>query len=1163
MKLPNAALTVPVLLLVMICLFFVGGSLADKPTFRIIAPEFICNPVDGSHSSIPDNSSAVEENARGTSTHSARQLTIGFQTNGGQRLHYRVKTYFTLLGDTGFISQRHTVGLWRAVRQLEQRIRRERDVIAQRGQMTIGTDELLPGVVYSFGVVAVDADGVESDEQNFTMTYRNVDQGASFEHAGSSRGGNDVSLLMLGAEKTYADVDYLVTAQLIFCHPRTDYYYRWTVGGMNDSEPIAVAMERSKMLTVPAGSLLPEKLYHIEVTVYSTSTVDEVLARAHMTVTVLRRVPSVVLFPVDAVVGIDQTIRVRSYTSSGAVVQWSCQKANDGGRCDDTFDTSEDDAMVTFYKEGQYIVKASIVGSSSESSLLVHPKVTPTVRLLQMSQYPAVAGQPFELLVSVAGLVPNCYSNWTVVKGEDGFEHFDPTQLPNGGNLGGLFIRDVEENFLSELVDYGNDTVVKDVSLSIPGDTREGSWKGLAPNVRYKLRLETVCPELIDDSKRQVVRASVHSHWTFVLETNGAPEGSPIVLSPEANGTALVTVYKLSTGIAKDTEQDYPLRYSFWYVADSVDVQIATYYEMTSAETILPYTKTGSVATYVIVCDSRNACSKIDGPDVYVLPGVEPSAETVSNVLGSVEAFFDRLNFRDALKNAFELLITLRNRNSPQYDGAYRRFVDLLQQSISHIRRVYSETTYLSEASVQEFVLQAKSILDLEESSNHELFQQLLELMDPSPRPKRAASTSLPPPRPVFSPESISKVNTKLLLMESLTVSKNVSVARQARTNLLSSVHQATKNYCALESHHIFVGQLITLEMNRYRSLSELNFGHIPVPNKVLLSSPVGRGQFLDAFPETEYFCLGRVYYARDLFVERETHELDMGFYEAFVLSVEKGGMWTLVDWRNDYFLWSLDGRRLPNVTCQMWDNSAWSSKDCITVETVSDEVRCNCTQLGYLRISNETELTPPEDSSGYSSPKPTTNSSPSSADLQPASTIVPESGSSADATKVVSALVTTTQPSAEPVASTATQAVTVTESDMVTLGTEPNNATEATENFPVGPSPNTSITDNGPSALLQGGNENGTSTLQSRSLAVSSIKYTIVGALAIALLALAVIGVVYRRRKAVLRLADELHSVPSRARTQPSPHVRYARFQDEHNMAGDNVSTISDVLTI
>uniref|UniRef100_A0A182SGB9 Flocculation protein FLO11-like n=1 Tax=Anopheles maculatus TaxID=74869 RepID=A0A182SGB9_9DIPT len=228
-------------------------------------------------------------------------------------------------------------------------------------------------------------------------------------------------------------------------------------------------------------------------------------------------------------------------------------------------------------------------------------------------------------------------------------------------------------------------------------------------------------------------------------------------------------------------------------------------------------------------------------------------------------------------------------------------------------------------------------------------------------------------------------------------------------------------------------------------------------------------------------------------------------------------------------------------------------------METVTEEVRCNCTKLAYLRISNETET------SESAATETNTMALPSVTQPLPDSTAVPEHGSSTATLTVASEqLPATSLPSTVSLPTNTSDVVTATESDMLTFGSIPDNTTEPTESFPV-PSPaNTSITDNGPSALLQGGgNETGTTPLRNQSLEVSSIGYTIVGALAIVSLSLVVLIVVYRRRKAVLRLADELHTVPSRSRTQPSPHVRYARFQDEHNMAGDNVSTISDVLTI
>ncbi|KFB38223.1 AGAP013088-PA-like protein [Anopheles sinensis] len=1096
-----------------------------------------------------------------------------FQTKGGQRLHYRVTTYFKLLD--GFVSQRHTLGLWRAVRLLEQRIRRDRDLISDSGQLAIATDELVPGAVYVFGVVGVTDDGTAmSEEQNFTMTYRSPEQGASFESFdGAASSNDDVSLLLLGSETCYADMEYSVTAQLIFCRRRTDYFFRWSIEGL-DEPSLDVSMERSKTLRVPAGSFTPGHTYGIHVEVHTSSGEQDILTMTRMKVTILQRQTTLVLVPSEAIVGINQPTQIKAHTTGGRPdleTKWTClREEGDTKQCEDMMEFGDTATIATFFKVGNYSIAASISGIgtdlTSDTHLSVNSKVIPSVRLLEWSQYPAVSGAPFRMLVSVSGLVPKCQSNWTVLR-EDGFAYFDPSEIPTEsgdekGSLGSFYIRDIEENFLSELVDYGNDTMVKDIVLSIPGADVgvQRSWKGLEPDVRYKFRLETHCPEPIDYGQSiagQQERKLVESHWTFVLETNGAPQAPTIEVTPAGNGTALETVFQIISGIAKDSDQDYPLRYSFWYVADGVDINVGSFYEITSAETVLPYTRSGTVRTYVVVCDSREACTKADGPEVHILLGKEPSDEEISFTLESIDGFFDRLNLREALKVAFELLVTLRNQNSRLYAGTYQRFVDIFRQAVVRVGKVYTETTFLSEATIQQFIMQAKPILDLEEATNHELFQQLLELME-SPDPRRRKRSTAPAP----TSASVSKINNKLYLKEGMTVSNNVSVAREARAELLNYVHQAAKAYCMSESHHVYVGQLITLEVNRYRSLSEVNFQRLEIPNKVLLRVPPRRSEFKDAFLETEYFCVGRVYYARDLFVEREVHELDLGFYETFLLSIEKGGMWTLISWKSDYFLWSLDGRQLPNVTCQLREDDVWTGKHCITTETPTDEVLCNCTKMGYLRLSNETE---PELSTSWSTTDTFSTEE------------VTTTESRMESTTILGVVETSSTPAitTNPGLSSTTGVASTTESDMVTLpsrtdtSTTPQNVSESVS--PESPSTNgTTLTEHGPSPL-QAENTSGSTgkalaptdePLHNRPMETSAIAYTILGALGISTLLMALLTVAYRRRRVVLRLADELHTVPNRTRTQ-SPHVRYARFQDEHNMTGDNVSTISDVLTI
>lgn len=55
------------------------------------------------------------------------------------------------------------------------------------------------------------------------------------------------------------------------------------------------------------------------------------------------------------------------------------------------------------------------------------------------------------------------------------------------GGLGNITVLDMEENFLSELVDYANNTLTKDIRLIIPAANKDGNWSGLKPNAKYIL----------------------------------------------------------------------------------------------------------------------------------------------------------------------------------------------------------------------------------------------------------------------------------------------------------------------------------------------------------------------------------------------------------------------------------------------------------------------------------------------------------------------------------------------------------------------------------------------------------------------------------------------------------------------------------------------------
>lgn len=116
------------------------------------------------------------------------------QTQGGQKLSYRVHMSFEVLG--GFRGQQHSLSLWNCVRKLETKINvKNRDLISANNQINVNNTEvrvanfrifldydenvvcrlvslqLTPGVFYIFQIVGIDDAGIESEPQNYTVTF--------------------------------------------------------------------------------------------------------------------------------------------------------------------------------------------------------------------------------------------------------------------------------------------------------------------------------------------------------------------------------------------------------------------------------------------------------------------------------------------------------------------------------------------------------------------------------------------------------------------------------------------------------------------------------------------------------------------------------------------------------------------------------------------------------------------------------------------------------------------------------------------------------------------------------------------------------------------------------------------------------------------------------
>jgi hypothetical protein len=96
----------------------------DKPYLRIVAPQYICDSKDKSNKT------------------DSNKLTIGLQTREGQRLKYAIAIDFTIL--EGFKNQRHTLSIWRNVRELQKKFQAKEvaDEISMRNQIEIDALEV-------------------------------------------------------------------------------------------------------------------------------------------------------------------------------------------------------------------------------------------------------------------------------------------------------------------------------------------------------------------------------------------------------------------------------------------------------------------------------------------------------------------------------------------------------------------------------------------------------------------------------------------------------------------------------------------------------------------------------------------------------------------------------------------------------------------------------------------------------------------------------------------------------------------------------------------------------------------------------------------------------------------------------------------------------------
>ncbi|KAI8425055.1 hypothetical protein MSG28_006923 [Choristoneura fumiferana] len=183
---------------------------AEPPEFRILAPEFVC-PKDAEATLVkPDSiiiTAVVAFAGAGAAIHAAAVAGHASARKEAERTPARAFVY------------------------------------------AIKNDELLPGVNYIFNVTASTAEG-EHTLKSFHIN--NVQGDHNLERI---EGHADLlSVVLVGGQETYADVEFAMEALVTTCYPTQDYYFDWTIQSTETDDKVDTALTSSR-LEIPANSL--------------------------------------------------------------------------------------------------------------------------------------------------------------------------------------------------------------------------------------------------------------------------------------------------------------------------------------------------------------------------------------------------------------------------------------------------------------------------------------------------------------------------------------------------------------------------------------------------------------------------------------------------------------------------------------------------------------------------------------------------------------------------------------------------------------------------------------------------------------------------------------------------------------------------------------------
>ncbi|XP_061728256.1 uncharacterized protein LOC133533307 [Cydia pomonella] len=588
----------------------------EPPHFRILAPEFVC-PKEAD-----------------TGPKSIDNTIITLRTPADAKLDMRWTVRWTPLPAP---SQRFTLMLWRATRQLEKKLNGPQK---EPYVYIIENDELLRGVDYKFNVTASNSEGEET-----TKTFH-INNAKGEQLLQNLEGRTDMlSIILVGGEETYADVELMMDALVTTCHPTQDFYFEWSA----ESAGHKIAASPGGRLELPTYSLRAGLTYLVTCRVVSSA--GELITQNSLPLMVLQRSFEVYLcidyleISVNTAFTLESIVLNHDYFGESFSYQWTC--SYEEGDCNSFFQSIDSGTLNLesgLPTAGKYQITLTVnIHNHSASASAIIIGVQHASPVIQINPLPRTLneGTRTSLVANASNVTPTCSLTWYFASEEylesqkhvlndtcEDCQHGVPLTET-------LTIFSFEENFLYYLTDFSNETEWRQITAEMP-----------AAAGRARFVVECGCTQILEC----VSEGTVYADMFFNI--NGIPRANMVMVTPDT-GTALETLFRISTLAVVDG--DTPLYYTFrCRVGVNSSLVLGAYADHLAVETFLPYMEHG-VEVWVEVCDVLGACSRSVSKVVHLLTG---DGASVDELLQDVHAHIRRCELLQLQRVSVAAIVT-------------------------------------------------------------------------------------------------------------------------------------------------------------------------------------------------------------------------------------------------------------------------------------------------------------------------------------------------------------------------------------------------------------------------------------------------------------------------------------------------------------------------